>query len=124
MTQSDTVGEVVSAATASGSGSPVVKLTGVHSLRTAATLRGSLLQALEGQGPIVIDLNEIDDADVGTLQVLIAAERSARVAGRDLSFTVSAGSPTGRLLIAVGAVAAESPRLASDTTGWAFQRGN
>lgn len=124
MTQSDTVGDLDSAVVASGSSSHMVKLTGVHSLRTAATLRESLLQALEGQGPIAIDLNDIDDADVGTLQVLVAAQRSALAAGRALRFTASAGSPTGRLLIAVGAFSAESPELASDATGWVFQRGN
>jgi len=124
MIQSDTVGKSARATEEAGSRAQLVKLGGSQSLRTAAALRGSLLQALEGQGTIAVDLDDIDDADVATLQVLIAAERSAREAGRQLRFISAADSAIGRLLLTVGWPATETFTLVSDGAEPNFQKGN
>jgi hypothetical protein len=123
MIQSDTDGTVNPTVAVGGSGSRLVKLNGAHSLRTAATLRASLLQALEGDGPIEVDLNGIEDADIGTLQVLIAAERSAVSEGRTLRFAAEGGSAMGKLLVASGAFAASAHELAPDAPTWTFEKG-
>lgn len=123
MIQSDTDGKVSPAVSAGGSGAYLVKLNGAHSLRTAATLRASLLQALEGDGPIEIDLNGIEEADIGTLQVLIAAERSAVTERRTLRFAAASGSAMGKLLVAAGAFAASAPELSPDAPTWTFEKG-
>jgi anti-anti-sigma regulatory factor len=123
MIQIDTDVKVSPAVAADASGSQLVKLNGAHSLRTAATLRASLLQALAGQGPLAIDLTDIEEADVGTLQALIATERSATEAGRELRFVAAADSPMGKLLVATGVFTAGASEFTAGTAQWTFEKG-
>jgi phospholipid transport system transporter-binding protein len=59
-------------------------LTGPATLAEAPRLKEVLLSALAGGGPIRVDLAEAGPWDVAGLQLLIAAEGSARGSGRDL----------------------------------------
>lgn len=110
------------AAVANGADEQLVAITGHQSLRTAATLRASLLQALEGSGPLTIDLTAIEEADIGTLQVLVAAENSARAAGRPIRFLAGPETAIGKLLAASGMapVGADDGRAGG---GWTFEKG-
>lgn len=123
MIQSDTNGIAVSPSISAGTPPQRIHFSGVQSLRTVATLRATLLQALESERPLEVDLSDIDDADIGVLQLLIAAERSAFESGRTLHFYVKADTAMGRLLVSSGALGDRSVDLCDGATPWNFQQG-
>lgn len=122
MIHNDTDAGASLAAVANGADVQLVTLSGNHSLRTAATLRASLLQALEGSGPLAIDLSGIEEADIGTLQVLVAAERSARAAGRPIRFIAGPETAVGKLLVASG-IRPVGGDMEGVAGGWTFEQG-
>jgi len=63
----------------------VVCLEGEVNIECAAALKSALGAALGAEGPVKISLAGVTGMDVTALQLLAAAEREARAAGRPLS---------------------------------------
>lgn len=93
-------------------------LSGELSLRNIAELRTTLEQALVKHPAIAIDTAGVESADVGALQLLLAAQKSADASGARMSLTASAAGPFGRALIAAGLVAADGRALVPLTNTW------
>ena len=66
-------------------------LDGEMTIYRAAELRGLLLNALAGEGPLELDLADVTEMDTSGVQLLLAARKFAAAAGRDL--TLAAISP-------------------------------
>lgn len=98
-----------------------LRLSGDLSLRNIVELRASLLQALAEHQSIAIDTAAVASVDVGTVQVLVAAARSAAATGRTLSLAADAAAPMGRALIRAGFFA-EDGRPLVPTLSWTITR--
>lgn len=67
-------------------------LTGCCTIAEVATQRDRFVEALTaGEGPLLVDLAGVAQADVTLVQLLLAARRDA--VGRNRAFAVSAWSP-------------------------------
>lgn len=64
---------------------PVVRLKGRWTIERAHELRDMLTEALNDEGPIVLDVQELTDADLSCLQLLCAAHRSSLKLGKPLA---------------------------------------
>ncbi|MDT8856031.1 STAS domain-containing protein [Paracoccaceae bacterium Fryx2] len=69
----------------------VLTLPSRTNLQEADTLAGQILEALSGQRRVRIVTDAVEDMDVATLQILIAAQRQAARMGRPLEIGVPAG---------------------------------
>jgi anti-anti-sigma regulatory factor len=65
---------------------PVIDLQGEVNIRCAAELKDLLIQTLALAGPLHIDLSAIKEIDITAIQLLWAAEREARKAGKEFLF--------------------------------------
>jgi hypothetical protein len=90
-----------------------IALAGTPSLRDSAEIAGRLRSALSEHDEVVVDLQEVTSADIGILQVLVAAERTAvaggktlRVAGADKGAMQSLLLNAGLAITAAGQIAA------------------
>jgi anti-anti-sigma factor len=63
----------------------LVRVMGDLTIYEAPAIRDAVLQALQGAGAVVIDLDEVTDVDSAGLQVLISARRSASLLGTPLT---------------------------------------
>lgn len=63
----------------------VVALEGEVNIECAAALKSALTAALDGAAPAAISLAGVTGVDVTAIQLLVAAERQARTAGRMLT---------------------------------------
>lgn len=64
-----------------------LRLQGDCNIYGALALRDALLQALREQQALELDLSGVVEIDTAGLQVLMAAKRFARAAGRELPFS-------------------------------------
>lgn len=70
-----------------------VRLSGPLTIRRAAELRDTLLTSLTTYRQIVLSLDEDAEADIAFVQLVLAAQASARAAGKDIRLkSPSAGS--------------------------------
>lgn len=67
-----------------------IVLEGASDLRSAGSLREQLLAALHAHPSVVVDTRQASSFDTGSVQVLLAASRSAARAGRDLRIIAEA----------------------------------
>jgi anti-anti-sigma regulatory factor len=61
-----------------------LRLSGAVTIREGDALRNDLLARLKPGGRVDVDLTEVEEADLGIIQVLLAAEISAAKAGAGL----------------------------------------
>lgn len=96
----------------------VVQISGDAGLRAAQDIAMTLRQALTGHDRVAIATEAVTGADITTIQLLLAASKQARAAGKSLAL---AAPPTGALralLIAVGCLDADGHPLTPDGDFW------
>ncbi len=76
-------------------------MTGRVKFADAAPLAGQLAGLLSRRR-VEIDLSALEETDAATLQVLVAARRSARKAGQDLGFRLAPAGPVTELIERLG----------------------
>jgi anti-anti-sigma regulatory factor len=93
-----------------------VCLQGVLGLREAPEVRDQLLAALDEHQVIELDLRAVESLDIGLVQVLLAARRSAEAQGRTILLTErSAEGALGEALARSGL--AHDPWASQETLG-------
>jgi anti-anti-sigma regulatory factor len=92
-------------------------LEGDVGVRDAARLAEQLSQAIAG--PLTIDCTSLSGVDLAVIQVLLAADRTARAAGQSLTLIHPPGGPLQQLLVAAGFTAPDGTPLTSDGPLWA-----
>lgn len=98
-----------------------LRLSGDLSLRNISELHRRLTEALAEHQSIAIETDEVESVDAGTLQLLVAAAKSAAAAGRTLSLAADAGTPMGRALVRAGFFA-ENGRPLVPFLSWTITR--
>ena len=73
----------------------VVRLYGSQTIREAEVTRQALCDALATEQSVALDCDAIEEADLAFLQLILAARKSAKQAGKSLALTAPA---TGTLL--------------------------
>ena len=96
----------------------VITLEGVQTLGTAAGLRSTILQAIADRRTLTIDAGTADTVDIGTLQVLIAAQKSAAAQGQSLSILADANSPVVKMMRATGFLDSTGKALVPEIKTW------
>ncbi len=71
----------------------IVKFSGPQTIRESEDAAQVLRRALNDHSSLVLDCEEVEEADLTFLQLLIAARRSARRGGKDLVLTTTARGP-------------------------------
>ena len=71
----------------------IVKLSGSQTIREAELVAQTLREALESHDGILLDCEEIEEADLTFLQLVIAGRRSATAQGKKLGLTATARGP-------------------------------
>jgi anti-anti-sigma regulatory factor len=71
----------------------IVKFSGSQTIREAESASQVLRQALNDNPDIVLDCEDIEEADLTFLQIVIAGRRSAQRAGRGFSLAATARGP-------------------------------
>lgn len=93
-------------------------LSGDLSLRNISELRTQLLQALAEHPGIDLTTAAVESVDVATLQLLVAATRSAVADGRTLSLAADAATPMGRALVRAGFFTGSGRPLVPTLSTW------
>lgn len=97
-------------------------LSGDLSLRNISELHQRLTEALAAHSAIAIDTSGVESVDAGTLQLLVAATRSADAAGRSLTLAADTATPMGRALIRAGFFAQSGRPLVPALPSWTITR--
>jgi hypothetical protein len=97
-------------------------LSGDLSLRNISELHTRLLQALAEHRAIDLATAEVESVDVGTLQLLVSATRSAVADDRHLSLAADAATPMGRALVRAGFFTADGRPLVATLSSWTLTR--
>jgi len=80
-------------------------LTGDAGIRSAQAIAATLRQAIADHDHIDIDTQTLTEADVTTVQTLLAAASAARAAGKTLALLAPLGGPLDAVLHAAGFLA-------------------
>jgi hypothetical protein len=96
----------------------VVKISGDAGLRAAQDIALSLRQALTGHDRVAIATEGVTGADITTIQLLLAADKQARAAGKSVSLAAPAAGALRDLLIDVGCLDADGRPLSADGDFW------
>lgn len=97
-------------------------LSGDLSLRNIAELHTRLLQALAEHRAIDLTTAAVESVDVGTLQLLVAATKSAAADDRALSLVADMATPMGRALVRAGFFTADGRPLVPTLPSWTLTR--
>ena len=97
-------------------------LSGDLSLRNISELHTRLKQALAEHRAIDLDTAAVESVDVGTLQLLVSATKSAAADDRTLSLAVDAATPMGRALVRAGFFTAAGRLLVTTLSSWTLTR--
>jgi anti-anti-sigma regulatory factor len=97
---------------------PSFSMAGAHSLRTAPDLREKILQAFAVNETLTVDAGEAESVDIGTIQVLLAAQKSAEAGGKTLCITASLDSPAVAFMMKTGFVNQSGHPLVSEVNNW------
>lgn len=92
-----------------------LRLEGSQTIRDAAALAGSLSEALAAHDGLRVETAAVASVDVGILQVLVAAHKTARRMAKPLSIEAGPGGALEAALEASG-IAARAIRL--ETGSW------
>lgn len=71
----------------------VVRLSGAQTIREAEGALQTLRDALAAEQSIALDCDGVEEADLAFLQLVLAARKSARHAGKTLGMTAPAAGP-------------------------------
>jgi anti-anti-sigma factor len=85
----------------------------------AASLQTELSSALGEAKHVLVDLSGVDEIDLSALQILYAARRSARAAGKELHLVGSMSSKVVKRLVACGFLHGSPTRAEEVETGLA-----
>ncbi|HTO27724.1 MAG TPA: STAS domain-containing protein [Devosia sp.] len=96
----------------------VVKISGDAGLRAAQDIAVSLRQALTGHDKVAIATASVTSADITTIQLLLAANKQARAAGKSLVLQAPPAGALRELLIDVGCLGADGHPLTADGDFW------
>lgn len=77
-------------------------LSGDAGIKSAQNLAASLAQAIQDHPQVAIDTQTVSEADVTTVQTLLAARRTAESAGRDLTMLAPLGRKLNDVLAQAG----------------------
>jgi len=69
----------------------VLQLSGAMHLRSIADPHAALVQAFAAESDVILDLSDVEEADLSFVQLIISAQRTA--AEKGLSLTLSAPAP-------------------------------
>ncbi len=84
-----------------------VRLSGPLTIRRAAELRDELLTSLTENQAIVLDIDQDADADISVVQLILAAQVSARASGKEISLKAASAGPLLEVLRQAGFLAAD-----------------
>lgn len=96
----------------------VVKISGDVGLRAAQDIARSLREALGGHDKVAIATEAVTAADITTIQLLLAADKQARAAGKSFALTAPPAGVLRDLLIDVGCLGADGHPLTADGDFW------
>ena len=96
----------------------LIELKGAHTLGSAAKLREKILQNLLGDGPLTIDAGSAEAIDISTLQVLVAAQKTASSRGQDLTVVVPKSTAVATLAQAAGFYGADGRAMIPEAERW------
>ena len=99
-----------------------LRLSGDLSLRNISELHRRLTEALAKHQAIDLDTREVESADTGMLQLLVAAAKAAAATGRTLSLAADAASPMGRALVRAGFFTEAGRPLVATLSSWTITR--
>jgi ABC-type transporter Mla MlaB component len=97
-------------------------LSGDLSLRNISELHTCLKQALAEHRAVDLDTAAVESVDVGTLQLLVSATKSAATDDRTLSLVVDAATPMGRALVRAGFFTGDGRPLVATLSSWTLTR--
>lgn len=97
-------------------------LSGDLSLRNIAELHTRLLQALAEHQSVELDTAAVESIDVGTVQLLVSAAKTAAADGRTVSLTADVATPMGRALLRAGFFTEAGRSLVPTLTSWTITR--
>ncbi len=80
----------------------VIRLEGAIGIAQAAELKSLLLDAIKGEKPIRLALEDVTHLDITAVQLLWAVEREARIAGLNLGCESEVGEPVRAALKGAG----------------------
>ncbi len=103
----------------SSDGTREIALGSDLTLREAPQILAQLQEALECDPPLLVDCSAVESADVGGLQLLVAAQKSAAARARPLRIRIPAGGAVAQALDSSGIAAAADARLLWDGDLWA-----
>ncbi len=90
-------------------------------MRNISELHQRLTEALSEHQAIAIDTADVESVDAGTLQLLVAATKTAATTDRTLSLDADAATPMGRALIRAGFFS-ENGRPLVPSLSWTITR--
>jgi len=96
----------------------VIEISGEAGLRAAQDIAERLRQALAGFNAVSIAAEAITDADITTIQLLLAARRQALASGKSLTLAAPAAGVLRALLIETGCLGADGQALTPDGDFW------
>lgn len=97
-------------------------LSGDLSLRNISELHTRLLQALAEHQSVELDTAAVESIDVGTVQLLVSAAKTAAADGRTVSMAAGAATPMGRALLRAGFFTGDGRSLVPTLTSWTITR--
>lgn len=96
-------------------GPEAVDLSGPRTLRNAEQTRSVLLDALRGPSPLRLDCSATAEADLSLVQLLLAAQKSAQAAGKDVTL---AHPPSAAFVQAASRAGFPAPELPGGLSSW------
>ncbi len=96
----------------------VISLAGPVGLRNVAELAAELQRGLSASGPIVVDCAGLTEIDLSAVQLLLAAQRTARASGRAFALAAPPDGALGALLMTTGFLAEDGAPLTPDGGLW------
>ena len=97
-------------------------MTGIYSLSSAVSFREMIVQRLAAGQPLSIDAGAAESIDIGSLQVLIAAQRSADAKGQDLRIIAPEGTAISRLVRSAGFLHPDGQSVIPEVAKWLATR--
>jgi ABC-type transporter Mla MlaB component len=91
---------------------------GPATLRTIDEIRGRLLDMMQRHPALAIDCGGTTEADLSLVQLLLAARRSARQAGRSITLAKPGGAVLGALLARGGFLGAPDAAATDEDVTW------
>ena len=101
-----------------GDSSHTLEITGDAGLRNAQDIATMLRQALANHSSITVVTNALTSIDVSTLQLLVAARKSALAAGKTMILRAPADGPLRRLLVQAGFIGADGQSKTPEGEFW------